>query len=147
LSRAGGTNRRDRVSTISFPGFALETVAFRRRAIGAPGESTQRGRSSRVGSRTRKSPNGRRKRCLVWDRVSGRCRQQPQRCDGHHFASILGPAFETLKALISGPSVFVPKLTGCETTVENQAQKLRHSREMTLLCSRDLTQATRLRRG
>jgi hypothetical protein len=46
-----------------------------------------------------------------WDRVSGRRKQQPERCDDRHLASVLGLAFETLKALISGHPAVVPKFT------------------------------------
>src|ERR1022692_148360 len=43
-------------------------------------------------------------------------RKQSECCDERHFASILGLTFETLKALISGASISVPKLTLCGTT-------------------------------
>ena len=49
-----------------------------------------------------------------WDRVSGRHRQPDRHCDDHNLAPILGPAFETLEALISGLPGFVPKPTGFE---------------------------------
>jgi hypothetical protein len=41
----------------------------------------------------------------------------PSAANEHVFGSILGPSFETLKALISGLSEFVPKLTHCETVL------------------------------
>jgi hypothetical protein len=83
--------------------------------MGALAKSTQRRQSSRVDSKKRRVQPGGENDAWPWDRVSGRRRQQPQRCEGHHFASILGLTFETLRASISGPSVYVPKLTLYET--------------------------------
>lgn len=45
----------------------------------------------------------------------GQRRQQPERCDDRHMASILGLTSKTVKALISGHPAFVPKLTLYET--------------------------------
>jgi hypothetical protein len=50
-----------------------------------------------------------------WRRISGRRRQQPERCDERHPASILGLTFETVKALLSERLAFVPKPTLRET--------------------------------
>jgi len=72
-------------------------------------------------ARRRARSKRRRKRCPTLDRVSGRRRQQPQRCDGHHFASILGLTFWDAEGLDCRPSVFMsetyPLRDGREATV------------------------------
>jgi hypothetical protein len=53
-----------------------------------------------VDSLKRESPEAEAKMMRGWDRISGRRRHQPERCDERYLASILGLTFETLKALI-----------------------------------------------
>lgn len=69
-----------------------------------------------VDSPERKSPEaGSENDAWRWDRVSGRRRHRPERCEGRHLIAILGLTCETLKGLISGHPAFVPKLTLCGT--------------------------------